>query len=109
MTLSETVAVVVASLSLGVFLGAWIASYTPSPKASIAETPDTDPRDDDLGAEGGHGFIRPSAEGPKSCEVEGCDDRAIARLVVPAIPPEGDDGFRCRACLEYDLDSWGWG
>ena len=93
------------ALAFAVFMGVvgFAFGSATTTRATVAETPDADPR----GEEGGHGFIHPSGEtndGFPTCDVDGCGGRAVARLVVPAIPPEEDTGLRCSTCLKFDLN-----
>ena len=103
------------ALAFAVFMGVvgFAFGSATTTRATVAETPDADPRkandeyDPPLGSEGGYGFIRPSGEtndGFPTCDVDGCGGRAVARLVVPAIPPEEDTGLRCSTCLKFDLN-----
>ena len=93
------------ALAFAVFMGVvgFAFGSATTTRATVAETPGDDPR----GEEGGHGFIHPSGEtndGFPTCDVDGCGGRAVARLVVPAIPPEEDTGLRCSTCLTFDLN-----
>lgn len=100
MTVLTSAAIVLLASAVGYAFGSFETT-----RATVAETPDDDPR----GEGGGHGFIRPSAEtndGFPTCDVDGCGGRAVARLVVPAIPPEGDTGLRCSTCLKFDLNQY---
>ena len=55
-------------------------------KATVAETPDEDPR-------GENGTVS------ETCNVDGCDKKPVAQLTTAPM----DDGYRCRDCLIFDL------